>query len=353
MPSPSETLLCQYRYDPLDRLVANALPNEPERQRFYCKSRLATETHGAIGYSIVQHEDQLLAQRCSEGDSSSTALLVTDQQSSVLQTFDARKPRQPFAYSPYGHRLTTNGISSAPGFNGERSDPVTGWYLLGNGYRPFNPALMRFICPDNLCPFGKGGLNAYVYCGGDPANRTDTNGHWYTTFIKRITDIASNMPTPSDSAKVIKALDREINKFPPSTKEYGPWNVPVFEKRLFDSAFIYKMEKTTKTMDEIKKTYSQPEPLINVEKIERLKAKLSKQLSSAQRIADYSAISDHSLLKQTAASFQAQTNGIINSLDQTFAPAYSHFAPPPYQSLSPNSNSLNKTGNIRDPFKPD
>ena len=65
-----------------------------------------------------------------------------------------------------------------PGFKGERPDQVTGYYLLGNGYRAFNPVLMRFNSPDSWSPFGEGGLNAYAYCLGDPVNRVELDGHW-------------------------------------------------------------------------------------------------------------------------------------------------------------------------------
>ncbi|WP_434628629.1 RHS repeat-associated core domain-containing protein [Chromobacterium sp. CV08] len=63
------------------------------------------------------------------------------------------------------------------GFNGERLDPVSGATHLGNGYRAYRPALMRFPCPDSLSPFGAGGINSYAYCAGDPVNRTDPSGH--------------------------------------------------------------------------------------------------------------------------------------------------------------------------------
>ena len=63
------------------------------------------------------------------------------------------------------------------GFNGERYDPLTRTYALGQGYRSYSPALMRFQAPDDLCPFGQGGLNAYAYCAGDPVNFVDTSGH--------------------------------------------------------------------------------------------------------------------------------------------------------------------------------
>jgi RHS repeat-associated protein len=172
-----QTLLCHYRYDPLDRLVGHALPHKPAHQRFYCKSRLATEIQGALHHSIVQHDDLLLAQQQHEGDDRDTLLLSTDLPRSVLHTLKANHPPRPNAYTAYGHHSGESGLTSLLGFNGERPDPVTGHFLLGNGYRAFNPVLMRFNSPDSLSPFGKGGLNSYVYCLGDPINRSDSSGH--------------------------------------------------------------------------------------------------------------------------------------------------------------------------------
>lgn len=111
-------------------------------------------------------------------NSRKTILLATDQQRSVLNALDANRPH-PIAYTPYGHRSQGNGVLSLLGFNGELPDPVTGCYLLGNGYRAFNPVLMRFNSPDSWSPFGDGGLNAYAYCAGDPLNKRDPTGHSY------------------------------------------------------------------------------------------------------------------------------------------------------------------------------
>ena len=193
MQSQPTTLLCRYGYDPLDRLIATAQPSATERQRFYCKSRLATEIEGALRYSIVQHGDQLLAEQQSEGDAPVAMLLATDQQRSVLQTLKADDQQHAIAYSPYGHRLIESGLLSLMGFNGERPDPVTGHYLLGNGYRAFNPVLMRFNGPDSLSPFGKGGLNPYAYCLGNPVNSNDQTGH-IPRFLSRLFGID---PPPS------------------------------------------------------------------------------------------------------------------------------------------------------------
>ena len=63
------------------------------------------------------------------------------------------------------------------GFNGERKDPVTGVYHLGNGYRVYNPNIMRFQSCDSMSPFEKGGINSYAYCFNDPVNRRDPSGH--------------------------------------------------------------------------------------------------------------------------------------------------------------------------------
>jgi RHS repeat-associated protein len=111
----------------------------------------------------------------------------------VLNVLAAARPSL-LAYTPYGHRPPESGLLSLLGFNGERPDPVTGHYLLGNGYRAFNPVLMRFNSPDSWSPFGKGGLNAYAYCVGDPVNRNDPTGHTSPLLAKLFGANAANVP---------------------------------------------------------------------------------------------------------------------------------------------------------------
>ncbi|AUI86313.1 RHS repeat-associated core domain-containing protein [Vibrio azureus] len=68
-------------------------------------------------------------------------------------------------------------LNTQLGFNGEWLDPILNGYHLGQGYRVYQPSLMRFNAPDSLAPFGEGVHNAYAYCHNDPINFTDPSGH--------------------------------------------------------------------------------------------------------------------------------------------------------------------------------
>jgi len=208
-----DVVLCRYHYDPLDRLVGHLPAGADSVQRFYQKNRLTTEIQGLVQRSIVQTEDQLLAQH----EGGNCILFATDQQRSVLHELTATQQRS-VAYMPYGFRSQQLDL---PGFNGEQPDPVTGHYLLGNGYRAFNPVLMRFNSPDSLSPFGAGGLNAYAYCVGDPVNRVDPSGHtppFIKKALRRLKIMRSSRPTTSNipprrPATNIRIIDEGVYSF--------------------------------------------------------------------------------------------------------------------------------------------
>lgn len=79
----------------------------------------------------------------------------------------------------------------------------TGYYLLGQGYRAYSPVLMRFTSADSWSPFGRGGLNAYAYCLGDPVNAVDPSGHapWivklFSRFLHRRPRAKNTLPFPA------------------------------------------------------------------------------------------------------------------------------------------------------------
>ena len=212
MSSQQPNLLCFYGYDPLDRLIYHTQTGTSRLQRFYCNSRLATEIQGAMQQSILQHDDHLLAQHRLEGGASENALLATDKQRSVLNAIGATETHHR-AYTPYGHLPPENGLLSLLGFNGERPDPVTGHYHLGNGYRQYNPVLMRFNSPDSLSPFGMGGFNAYAYCEGDPQNWSDETGHGRVPFtaVKNVVPKRSAMRVPNNSRAISKPVSVSVN----------------------------------------------------------------------------------------------------------------------------------------------
>jgi RHS repeat-associated protein len=117
-----------------------------------------------------------------------TMLLAVDLKNSVLAEIDANNPNQ-IAYSPYGQQSSQREVMTRLGFNGEMREATPEWYLLGNGYRTYNPRLMRFHSPDSLSPFGEGGLNPYMYCGGEPVMNSDPTGHyfgWISTGAQKI-----------------------------------------------------------------------------------------------------------------------------------------------------------------------
>ncbi|HBK50892.1 RHS repeat-associated core domain-containing protein [Pseudomonas putida] len=84
-----------------------------------------------------------------------------------------------WSFGPYG-QLPPQWAVGGLRFVGQWFDPVVQGYLLGNGHRLYSPAIMRFLSPDRLSPFGAGGINAYAYCSGDPVNFHDPSGQVVT-----------------------------------------------------------------------------------------------------------------------------------------------------------------------------
>lgn len=221
-----KTTFCLYRYDPLDRLATRTPLAEAISKVFYKADVLVTETQGGVQRSFVHHDRRPLAQQTLVGTSVDTLLTAADQQHSVLSALSAAQ-QQAIAYSPHGHRAPLNHL---PGFNGEQPDPVTGHYLLGNGYRAYNPVLMRFNSPDSLSPFGKGGLNAYAYCAGDPVNRNDPSGHELIDTLISVFYIAAGLATAGIGLAIarpsFKAVFKGV-KVKPATADVGRQSLPL------------------------------------------------------------------------------------------------------------------------------
>ncbi|MFJ4384679.1 RHS repeat-associated core domain-containing protein [Pseudomonas sp. NPDC089408] len=90
-------------------------------------------------------------------------------------------------YTPYGHHTIESGGWLA--FAGEADSLVPHCYLLGNGKRAYDTVLMRFHSPDSFSPFGRGGINTYAYCQGDPINNVDRDGHSPSRIVGQSTGL--------------------------------------------------------------------------------------------------------------------------------------------------------------------
>ncbi|MCY4178434.1 MAG: hypothetical protein OXD32_08100, partial [Endozoicomonadaceae bacterium] len=93
---------------------------------------------------------------------------------------DKYKIKQTNIYSPYGMVWHKNQVSSElykqtlQKFDGERTDPFTGWQFLGAGHRTYNPKQRYFVSED---PAGDG----YAFGSNNPVMNTDPSGnmpHW-------------------------------------------------------------------------------------------------------------------------------------------------------------------------------
>lgn len=141
---------------------------------FYQKDKLVRADRNGQTRSILRHASMAIAECRTDAPA---LLLATDQLGSVLSWEGGQvKPKR--AYTVYEHDMSAEQETTLLGFNGDPIDPQAGGYLLGNGYRPDQPRLMRFTCPDTLSPFDKLGLNSYAYVQNAPVNATDPSGHF-------------------------------------------------------------------------------------------------------------------------------------------------------------------------------
>lgn len=155
------------------------MPSDSSIRCFYQHNALHTVAQGDAYHTLLRRESTPLAEQHS---AASAALLPTDGHGSVLLGLWDGQAGSAHAYAPYGHNPTARSASGLAAFNGERLEPASQLYLLGN-YRLYSTTLRRFLSADSLSPFEAGGLNAYAYCSGDPINYTDPSGHMLGTKI--------------------------------------------------------------------------------------------------------------------------------------------------------------------------
>lgn len=132
------------------------------------------------------------------------------------------------AFTPYGYSRLSNGLRLA--YAGALFIEGLSGYFFGNGYRVYSPVLGRFYGPDNLCPFGAGGCNAYAAFVGDPMNNVDPTGHYPMAVIKAVARFQSG------------SKNKKINKHLPTLTDAHPEDRAAALRR-------YKAKEDVRTSD--------------------------------------------------------------------------------------------------------
>lgn len=134
-----------YRYDGYDQLLGVKHGLEPETLCFYQEDRVSRTRQGDISTHYFYSDELLMGQQTVD-DETRTLLFLTDSKNSVMGESQQQVLRKA-VYDAYGERCSNEVMQSPLAFNGERRDEVNGWYLLGKGYRAYNPHLRRLSQP--------------------------------------------------------------------------------------------------------------------------------------------------------------------------------------------------------------
>lgn len=168
---------CAYGYTASGHLTDRILDGTLKRS-FFSGEDLTHEMTGDDSLQFCSGEQGMFAVNTVTDSIRQTTLLGCDAQGSVrLEADSAVRTRR---YSAHGTE-PESAESSPIGYAGQRTEPLTRWQILGD-YRPYDPVLMCFLSPDSESPFGRGGINPYAYCAGDPVNRIDPDGHSWVNY---------------------------------------------------------------------------------------------------------------------------------------------------------------------------
>ncbi|MEN5277212.1 RHS repeat-associated core domain-containing protein, partial [Brucella sp. TWI432] len=172
-----------YAYDAFDKLSSQTLSDGKQTNFYYRDNALSYAIDTNNGTQTINRwvraNGEYLAHQTPQGISAA----ITTAMGSTLAQLDKTGVSALRAYTAYGYLHADPDPTADLDFNGQIRDPITGHYHLGNGYRAFNPILMRFNAPDSLSPFGQGGVNPYAYCQGDPINFADPSGHFKMNWV--------------------------------------------------------------------------------------------------------------------------------------------------------------------------
>lgn len=173
---------------------------------FYQESTLVSVVAGERTSRYVRTKDVIM---CELANNIAPASLLACELSGTVNVAASFNKLRGFVYTPYGRRSNSFFEAFQLGFNGEYLHPGNAMYLLGNGYRACNPAIMRFLSPDSISPFQV--VNAYGYCGNDPINKADPSGHIEQRHLvklrAKVKEVKSGIAKMDAYQKSVRLLD--------------------------------------------------------------------------------------------------------------------------------------------------
>ncbi len=168
-----QTLLT-YRYDGHGHLIGAKAAGEEEELRRYQGNRLVCTRAGTTELYYLHDGERPLGLQHGKAPAA-PRLYWTNMANSVIAE-SAQADLKDANYTAWGDTPESLALTGLLAFNGEVREWLMGWYLLGRGYRAYNPGLMRFHSPDELDQEDVG-INPYLYCNGNPVMWRDPTGH--------------------------------------------------------------------------------------------------------------------------------------------------------------------------------
>ncbi|HEK1011341.1 TPA: hypothetical protein SMP92_004661 [Pseudomonas putida] len=182
---------------------------------FYQDGKITTVQEGQLHRAIFRAVNVPLAEQ-KTADAKDTSLLAIDGKNSIFTAQNAHGD-EAHSFTAYGHNPTLSSAKTLLGYNGEQhaSEDL---YILGRGTRCYSTKMGRFLSPDAFSPFGRGGINAYAYCNGDPINYFDDSGNMRRSTLRtggnKLTNAQRQAVTDTITDKVTRQqiLRLEIHK---------------------------------------------------------------------------------------------------------------------------------------------
>ena len=172
-----------YTYDANGDRLTKLNQTHTTQYYYYDTNLLFTKRNNSIDVRYLYDEDTLYAAIAADGlpywynvdlRGSVTNIIKGDTTGSITTSLN-----KSYVYDAYGNTsvTSTSEFRNAVAYTGAIYDEETGLYYLMSRY--YDPEIAQFISEDSYRGDGEHFWNLYMYCEGDPINRTDRNGNYF------------------------------------------------------------------------------------------------------------------------------------------------------------------------------